>query len=206
MRGPVYYYPKLNPRMALNDRRVRAMHHAGPWASCAHKGGSLVFWRVDGQNVRPPNLSEYAEPRAIDESGALYYSPRELPSQEDLAKGSANSMDASVTLSNGMLVTVACALAAPRHIDFALNTVGNYSDDFGIQATQLYEKMASDDAVTITDPLVLNVMFLGLAQRYRLTKELLNDLQWVCTDDVDPIVSAVMYGNSDPKSESAGAA
>lgn len=206
MLGPVYHLSRVSPGDAVTDPRIHAMSVAGPWASCAYNDGSLVFWSdPDPKKRRPPNLREYEEPRATGHEGLLYYRPKQLPEQSDLALPRSNDMDCDVRLSSGVYLTVPCCLAAPRKLSLSTGQLGDYADEFGKLGYEIFDRISSKEPIALLDPDVLRLVYLGLASRYRLTPELLDDLEWVSVDDIDMLITYFLGYQIGPKSESAEA-
>ncbi|HEV8176273.1 MAG TPA: hypothetical protein VGP44_01150 [Gemmatimonadales bacterium] len=178
---------------------------SGPWSSTEfnhHEAGSgaLLFWTdksIGQTDLRRPE----AWRKCAD--GLWYCRPAVLPDQSILAKRNC-PQGIDVTLATGLLLTIPLATAAPRAVCFSSGSLGDPSSEFGRVADAVYDRMANgkDDAgkakgLPLLDPQVLRLVTLALMAAYRVTPELLDDLGWITSADIDPILCAIM--GTDPK-------
>ncbi len=181
---------------------------AGPWSACRSmqdgKPGALIW--SQGFNQPIPNFAPERWRPCSD--GLLYLRPDPIPDQMSLARARrANSFD--LTTSRGITLSIPLAASAPRLVSFSAGTLGDPADDFGGAAFAVFDRLAEmrkDPAkvVTGTDPEVLRLVLLALQQTYRVTAELLDDLRWISSADIEPIILAIM-GQSPKALEAAGA-
>lgn len=173
---------------------------AGPWkvktAQHPKLGTGALAW--NGEGDLPDNLLTTGEWRDCGD-GLHYRKPSPLPSQADIARaGCPRGID--VLMSTGVLLTIPLALAAPRKLSFARPGLGDPATEFGIIAERLFERfrtLPDDKIISFLDPDCLAVVTQALMAAYKTTPELLDDLGWVTSTDVESILLAVM--GSDPK-------
>jgi hypothetical protein len=95
-------------------------------------------------------------------------------------------------LSSGIYLTIPLAVYSPQVVDLFSGQITGAATPFGVEAFALFDRMAAEPSIPLTDKQVLRVIALALMARYRLTPELLQDLRWVTTADIDPILSAIL--------------
>ncbi len=198
-----YRIPDVAPAHAAD--RMRAGDHpglarialAGPWQFSAHpEGGSLATWL----GSRVPRIDDLCDAVSCSD-GLTYYRPSPLPSPMDLAKTLHSSDEIDVDLVSGVRVSILLARSSPRRLRFTGDSsIGEPLTEYGRLARVVSERLAEADAdhpITTDDADVRRLLLLAIAQRYRVTEELLDDVGWISTADVDPVICAIM--GSDPK-------
>lgn len=170
---------------------------AGPWQFTAHPlGGCLATWR--GSKV--PHVDSLGDGIACDD-GLTYFRPAIMPTAMDLAKALRSADEIDVDLVCGVRVSILLAISAPRRLSFTSGpAIGDPLTEYGLLARDIQRRLAEapeDQPITVADVGVRRLLFLAIAQRYRVTEELLNDLGWLSTADVDPLLCAIW--GSDPK-------
>ncbi len=171
---------------------------AGPWMLSDvimpdGARGAMIWW---SDCERP---DQHALEWRTCPDGLRYGKPKNLPDLSEIAKRTIQP-GIDVTLVNGMQVTVPVAMLEPRKIDFGSGQAGEPATEFGRRAFAVQARLAATEkgkGLPITDPDVLHLIGMAMMQTYRLPPELLSDLGWVTTVDVDPILCAIM--GSDPK-------
>ena len=135
--------------------------------------------------------------------GLWYLPPSELPDQAMLARERCPK-GIDLTSSTGITLTIPLAAAAPRAIDLATGELGEAVAPYAREAYALFDRIDNGETVTLTDPQVRRVVLLALQACYRLTPELLADLGWITTDDLDPILSAILGSHPKASGDAAG--
>lgn len=199
MRSIAYLAPGVGGTKPARDvPQFARVLGAGPWAltdTVLPDGtvGAMIWWS-DCDRPDPADLTWRTCP-----DGLRYGSPAVLPDISDLAKINAPP-GIDVVLVNGMQVTIPVAMLEPRKIDFSTGKATEPATDFGRRAFAIQHRLAElpkDTGIPTTDPEVLHVIGLAFMQEYRLPPELLSDLGWITTVDVDPVLCAIM--GADPK-------
>lgn len=195
MYGPIYWAPDVSASEAKGHPIFAAIQHAGPWSYATHpQGGTLAFW-----TDHPRSLSDYEEPREVSQ-GLHYHAPKAMPTLYELVKDSTKG-GVDLTLACGLVVTVPVALLESSHFRLSRNAKrhGDPMTEYGRLSAQLLDQAKSngDKGIPDDDAGLLRLIELAIGQRYRVTAELLDDLQIIAQEDIDPIMGTVWYG--DPK-------
>lgn len=170
---------------------------AGPWQFAQHpEGGCVATWL----GSKPRAFDSLGDGEAC-EDGMVYYRPDPLPGAMDLAKSKHSEDEIDVDLECGVRLSILLAISAPRRLRFTGGAaIGDPLSEYGLLARDVQRRLAeapADQPLTVADAGVRRLLFLAVAQRYRVTEELLNDLGWLSTADVDPLLCAIW--GSDPK-------
>jgi hypothetical protein len=192
-----YLIPKERARGRKADQipQFQRILSAGPWAvgeysAGVHGMGTVAFWA--GTEVG--DLDNLQWRQCAD---GLLYARRGMPKQTELAKRN-TSPGIDITLSTGVYLTVPIAAAAPRKVLFGSGDLGEPVTEYAKRALALFERMSDPkNKISILDPESLMVVTLAVQAAYRVTTELLDDLGWITSADIDPILCAAM--GSDPK-------
>ncbi len=181
--------------MAARDSGVFSrIQDAGPWmySDCYHDGrkGITAQWQ---DKAGPVELEKFGAPRVCGD-GLVYFPSKEPISQDDLCKRSCPPGIDYLTTRN-VNITVPLASAAPRFVTFGAPGIGTPANEFAQLAYQVFDALSEN--ITITDPRVIRLIGLAVRQAYRVTDELLDDLRWITSADIDPILCCIM--GSDPK-------
>ena len=140
----------------------------------------------------------------VEQADGLFYLPgRKLPAQVDLVRDHGVRGTDYVT-STGVTLTIPIAALSARKISFSSGQANDYATVFARKAFALFDKLASDTPVMADDPDLFALICEAVMQVYYVTPELLDELQWITTADVDPIVVCLM-GASPKVSKPAGA-
>jgi hypothetical protein len=196
--SPAYFIPgKQSVDVAREMPELQRILPAGPWATAlwAHpsQGWGVLAWWADCAQPEPA-----PEQWRQCQDGLWYARAPRLATQEQLAKP--NMPPAiDVQLASGRTISVPMALVAPRKLRFGAQTVGDYATEFGQLAHQLHSAILAGTDMPQTHPLILGTMLRALELAYRVTDEILDDLEWLTDADVDPIICAVM--GLDPKAD-----
>lgn len=200
-----YHLPKVRPEDAIEHPSAARLLHAGPWLAVPHEhGGTFLYWAdFPEKGDRASHLPESYGPPRQTADGLMYYPPKVLPDIWDLA--SSERAGADVPLACGKTVTVPLALT--EHRQFILGEPGGVYGlpvtEYGRLAAELLDvcaepKPGSDaGGIAHDDPRLHRVLELAIGQRYRVTRELLNDLRVITPEDIDPLLGAIWTG--DPK-------
>lgn len=197
-----YFAEGVKERDARTDPAFSRIMHCGKWsfAKHTHNGmkGTIAFW-----GIHAPPKGSLPEPQQIHEDGLWYYSPETLPTQRQLAKEHRYPKYDYLT-NTGYTISIPLAVGGPRLMDFTTCTLGDFADDFAQKSKELEAVILDDDAddVMIDDPRVVSLVLKAIEQTYRVTAELLSELQWVTSLDIEPIyeITRGIY----PKSQSNG--
>ena len=186
-----YFAEGVKERDARTDPAFSRIMHCGKWSFAKHKHngkkGAIAFW-----GPKAPARGSLPEPQQLHDDGLWYYKPAELPSQRQLAKEHGYPKYDYLT-NTGHTISIPLAVGGPRIIDFCTNSFGNYSDDFALKAQEI-ERLILDgeaDEILLDDPRVMGLIIKAIEQTYRVTAELLSELQWVNTLDIAPIYDII---------------
>lgn len=201
MHSPAYFAPGVKADVARDIPAFRRILPAGPWQVLGFNHptlgwGALAWWADCPQ----PEGEAWRE----SPDGLWYLPPTQLPSQADLAKPNSPA-GIVVSLSGGQAVTMPLAAIAPRKLSLTTGTAGAPADEYGLRAAAVHSRLtgAGKDGLPLLDPDVLAMIAAGLALAYRVTTELLDDLGWLTTADIDPLLCAGL--GHDPKASAPGA-
>lgn len=190
-----YFAPgvKASGKAAWEIAAFDRVKSAGPWLCTDGRGpdgetGALIYWDTPPENGRGT--------WRICPDGLHYWSPRVPPNPESLARRNC-PRGIDVLMSTGVLLTIPLAVAAPRKVSLSLCTADEPASEFGVLAYRVFERLAAKEPVGVTDRDVLRLVTLALEAAYRVTPELVDDLGWITTADIDPILCAIL--GSDPK-------
>ena len=127
--------------------------------------------------------------------GLHYLYGQELPTIASLARG--HRVDGcDYTTASGVLITVPIATAAPRKVLFASGKTGEPATDFALRAFELFDRLqameSGGETVLLSDPKIIKLIADALAHVYYVTPELLDELGWITTADIDPLICALM--------------
>ena len=128
--------------------------------------------------------------------GMRYLPGRALPDQLDLVRpNSVSGIDYQT--STGATITIPIASAAPRRLLFSRGLAGDHAEGWATRAFALFDKLLVKDFVSVTDPEVLSLICDAVGSVYFTTPELLDELGWITSADIDPILVCLM--GQDPK-------
>lgn len=172
------------------------IRHLGDWSYVAHsvmidggrKKGVLAYWKQD----KPPTPENLAEPRQSFDSNLLYFAPDYI-TQRMLAKEHRLPMFDYVTRS-GVQLSIPLAVGGAQIVDFTNLQFGGYADEFPRLAMEIEQQFLDEEKEnpTINDPKILRLIIKALEQCYKVTPDLLSDLQWIDSHDVEPIFNIIM--------------
>lgn len=141
----------------------------------------------------------------VDCSDGLFYLPgHRMPSQSEL--GRPHKVDGiDYTTSTGVTLTVPIATSSPRKVLFSAGKPGDPATDFARRAFKLFDRIEAKEKVGLYDPELLALVSDSIGFVYYTTPEMLDELGWITSADLDPIIMCLM--GSDPKKaqEPAGA-
>lgn len=201
MDSPAYFAPGAAVDVAPAMPCFARILAAGPWQVTAinhptRGWGALAWWPGCPQ---PGDVSWRQSP-----DGLWYASPARLPTQAELARANApRGIEVQVTC--GASLTMPLATLAPRRLSLLTGAVGIPADEYGRLAYTVSNRLreAGSAGLPIVDAEVLRLLVAGLGLAYRVTAELLEDLGWITTADVDPLLCAAL--GHDPKACEPGA-
>lgn len=183
-----------DPAVARDHSAFARLALAGPWQfrDWNHEGkpGVLAEW-----HGHTGGMAAYGEPRTSGD-GLVYFPSREPLRQEDLAKRSAPAgIDYATT--TGHVLTIPLAAAAPRFLGFGdEEPLGEPANEFAVLALRVFDRLATKP-IGFADPDLRRLVLLAVGQCYRVTAEVLSELRWITTADVEPVLLAIM--GADPK-------
>ncbi len=201
--APYAYWGKnVAPTAAKEHPAFQRIHHAGPWQFATHpEGGTIAFL---GDYPEPGQLASgspdhYGEP--VDCGDGLHFlPPKDALTLYDLAFGDRSGED--IVLANGLKVTI--PVATSQHRQFRLTArerTGKPITEYGRLALQLFEEAGEDGeggrpkGLQEEDPRVWRLIALGFSQRYRCTADLLDHLEIITREDVDPVLGVIWCGS-----------
>lgn len=211
-----YWAKEVGGDAAVDAPRFARLRRAWPnlvdapderWQIQKHPdGGSLLVWpgTANGAGVA---LASFGEPRPTHD-GLVYYPSSEAPTKEDLIRPEQHRLPGTwVNLTSGDALYVALATATPRELVLRATggiARGKYQNEFGHLAHDLYDPFQSDDGIAFDDPRLARILQLMLQQSYFVTEEMAEDLPWLSTADVVPILHCILGVN--PKASAAAPA
>ena len=192
--GPAYFSDRIRDPLEARDSPIFArLSHAAPWSFCDAfvdgKRGLLAFW---GDGGAAPLPEAYGKPRTCPD-GLMYLPPGIMPTQAELAQTNGVA-GVEYTTSRGVTLTIPTYANASRYLSFSDIAFGAPADEFAKVSEQVRDAI---DTIKIDDPLAIRLVMLAIMRNYRTTPELLDDLRWVTSRDVDPIWNCTR--GSDPK-------
>lgn len=197
MHSPAYFAPGAKADVAREMPAFRRLLPAGPWQTqtWAHPSlgwGALAWWVGCTQPEPTPEAW-----REIPD-GLWYAPPALLPTQAELARPNCPG-GIDVPLICGRVVTMPLATLAPRKLRLTTGTAGEPADEYGRLAYAVRDRLAAAGkaGLPVLDPDLLRLLTAGLQLAYRVTPELLDDLEWLSTGDIDPLLCAAL--GHDPK-------
>lgn len=206
MRSPVYFAPGAPLDVIGAIPALARLVSAGPWqtARISHPiAGEGVAATWAGMPTCNQHEVETATGWRKCHDGLWYLPPSELPDQALLARERC-PRGVDLDMSTGVTLTIPLAAASPRAIDLASGAIGDAVAPYAREAYALFDRIDSGEKVVTADPHVHRVVMLALQACYRVTPELLVDLAWITTDDLDPILSAVLGSHPKASSDAAG--
>jgi hypothetical protein len=203
-----YFAPGVRAAPAAEIPAFRRLLPAGPWAVTAAEHpagqggrGSLAWQLAPGETPAVvPDVRAWAWRACPD--GLWYGSGGGLPSQASLAREAAPP-GVDLVLGGGTTLTIPLAVAAPRLIDFGAGGIGEPATELGRLAYRIYDRLTAEQGIGLADPDLHRLVLLAVQASYRVTEELLTDLGWISTVDLDPIVCAIF--GTHPKASAGGA-
>jgi hypothetical protein len=191
-----YWASEIEPCNAPGHPALERIQTAAPWQYCAHPyGGTLATWAGASRSHE-----DYAPP--VDTlDGLRYLGPRQIPTIYDLARdGGQPGVD--VRLACGAIVTIPVATVAHRQLRLGRRVgiegvIGDPVSSYGRLAVELSRRAAESSGLSYEDDDLHRLLLLALAQRYRVTADLLDDMALIAQEDVDPLLGAIWTG--DPK-------
>ncbi len=192
--GPAYWSDKVtDPKEAPFADVFKRLRVAGPWSyvsqSWSGKNGVAAVW-LDANGAA--SLDQYAEPRTCFD-GLLYFASKQPIKQIDIGRKD-YIPGIEYTTSKGTNLTIPYAGSAATEISFSDMTLGAPADEFASLANMIWERR---DKVMVGDPELIRLVYLAIAQNYRVTQEMLDGFKWITSKDIDPIYCCLM--GLDPK-------
>lgn len=136
------------------------------------------------------------EPGWIACDGVWYLPGRPMPAQIDLTRSHrVNGID--YTTSRGITLTIPIAAASPRKLLFSAKKVGEASEEFAQKAFALFDRLGAEEKISATSPDIIELVIDAIRHVYDVTPEMLDELGWITSSDLDPIIVCLM--GSDPK-------
>lgn len=128
--------------------------------------------------------------------GLFYLPGRPMPEQATL--GREHRVDGiDYTTSQGVTLTIPIAAAAPRKLLFSTGKSGAPAAGFAQRAFALFDRLGAEEKVSPVSPDVLSLVADAIGHVYYVTPEMLDELGWLTSADIDPIICCLM--GSDPK-------
>ncbi len=192
--GPAYWTDTItDPSQGPLCDAFKRIHIAGPWqyfpVSHDGKNGIGAIWADNKEGACP--LALFGKPRKSFDG--LVYFPGEKIAQINLGKRDYIEGIEYAT-SRGITLTIPFASYAAVDVSFSSLSLGGPSDEFAQMAENIWENRST---ILVRDPRLLRLIYLAIAQNYRVTQETLDDLNWVTSKDIDPIYCCIM--GLDPK-------
>jgi hypothetical protein len=169
-------------------------------------GGAIVVWpgHQDSSGVA---LETFGTTRETHD-GLVYYPSLEAPTKEDLIRPEQHRPTGTwLQLTSGHELFVALAIATPREMVLRAGggiAFGKYQNEYGILGHELWEPFCGGQGIDPTDPRLARLLFLSIQQSYYVTEEMVEDLPWLSSSDIRPMVHAIQGVN--PKASAAAPA
>lgn len=192
---PAYFLKdqKCGGRPARDIPEFARLRAGNKWKSCDSNqlGGRGVVAFLGDQQPAPNSEGWY------ECADGLFYLPgRALPAQSDLVRPhSVNGVDYET--SRGVTITIPIASSAPRKLLFSKGRAGDPSEEWANRAFALFDKLVQKEFIAVVDPQVLSLVCDAIGHVYYTTPELLDELGWITSADIDPILVCLM--GQDPK-------
>jgi len=194
-----YYTDKTRSAMHAREHDAfKLIQHCGKWNYIqwgrGDTKGILAYWGQVG-----PSAGDLPEGIETDK-GLIYFKPAILPTQKDLAKSTPLPCIDYMT-HKGFNLSIPLAVDSPRSVSFTGKEFGDWVDDFPRFAANLeariHDSIKDDDVPMIltSDPLAIELVCLAIEQTYSVTSELLTDLGWITSRDIEPIIEIVLGGS-----------
>lgn len=155
------------------------------------------------QNGKPGAMTWIGDAPALNATGwvecsdGLFYLPgHKMPHQSELGRPH-KTEGIDYTTSTGVTITIPIATAAPRKVMFSTGKPGEAATDFARRAFRLFDRISAKESVQLFDPELLGLVSDAIGWVYYTTPEMLDELGWITSADLDPIVICLM--GSDPK-------
>lgn len=208
--GLIPEHPRKIPETArirrAADLQVSACPDGGIWF------GPRRLWAghpIDRSSLRDPV-------RTAD--GLWYYAPQEMPAAGQLRRSDDDTDLVPVELASGQTILIRPAYAAPRSLSFgvgdqAVLEIGDFTGGYGQAAHELWQiacmldedqDMTAIERVELTlknERLTHQVILSAVQSTYLVTEELLSQLGWITSADIQPILFAawgVTQGKAGP--------
>lgn len=169
-------------------------------------GGALVVW-PGIQDASTVPLEALGTPR-VTHDGLVYYPSRVVPTHEDLIRPEQHRPTGTwIQLTSGQELYVALAVATPREMILRAGggiAFGKYQNEYGLLGHELWEPFWAPGGINPEDPRLARILFLAIQQSYFVTEESFEDLPWLSTRDVVPMMHAIQGVN--PKASAAAPA
>lgn len=196
---PAYFAPGVScaQRPAKDIPEFARVASAGPWACCDSSqcgaNGALIFL----VGAEQPAVGHGKPEDWIDcGDGLRYLTGQPMPTQAELVRDH-NVRGIDYLTSRGITLTVPVATASPRKISFASKKALGYATDFAELAFRVFDRISDEKGLSPLDPDVLKVVADAIGHVYRTTPEILDELGWITSADIDPIICCIF--GSDPK-------
>ncbi len=194
MIGPAYWTDAItDAAQGPSCKAFERLKIAGPWQffNSFHNGakGVAAIWKENIDGACP--LSSFGEGRKSFDG--LIYFPGVTPNQMDIGKRDFIDGIEYIT-SLGITLTIPLAAHASVEVSFSDLELGGPSDEFAKMAEDVW---SCRNDIKVRDKRLLRLIFLAIAQNYRVTQETLDDLRWLTSKDIDPIYCCIM--GLDPK-------
>lgn len=191
----------------LRDRLIGGEPYG--FTSTVHDGPCQFIYPLD-EDKTIISKSECGEPILVhgEHPGErIWYCPaKQVPDIYDLARE--NIQDCiDVTMVSGKTLSIAVYLSSPRIVNFTNNTIEEYSTKFGKLAEKVIHSFIAnadtndEEYIGPTDAEVAETVFLSISACYRVTKDLLTQMNreypLISTTDFYNIIQAI--GDLDPK-------
>lgn len=191
-----YATDKVTLSNALTDPFWRdRIEPAGPWFYFpADVKGKKCIVVAQKKSETPPTLKDFKDPIEIEEN--LYYFPcKKLPDIEEVAKENIAHETKDYTTSMGVTLSIPLYRSIPRVLN-SRSIVGKAVGVFAKRCESLFQKLS--EGKQAEDKELILFVYAAIQECYSVTDDLLDDLQWVTTKDIDPILERVL--GLDPKS------
>ena len=191
---PAYWAPDVPPSEAKDSSVFAEIQHAGPWVYQSHPAGGTLATMDCG--TRLPD--DYGAPVYLAD-GLHYLPPLTLPTLYDCARPEAAG-GVVVRLSCGVQAEIPVALVSHRQLRLSRRPgprMGPPVTEYGRLAAALLDEAKISGGLMDDDPRLSRLLTLALAQRYRVTAEMVDDMGLIAAEDVDCLLGAIWAG--DPK-------
>jgi hypothetical protein len=184
-----YFYKQIKATQIIDDKKIIAdIAHVGGWIyiDFTYEGteGCLIYQK--GFQFKAEFIKNCYTEQVNDNVIFLIHNDTTL---EDLER-TGNEKGLLINLQNGYTITVPNALIQSRQFKLSSKTMGKPLTEYGRLAQDLLTDVEHSNNITVDDDRVIRLVELALNYNYAVTRHVIDFLEIISYDDIDPIISA----------------